>query len=319
MFMLLIAFTLLLWMTGRLLKALYHPRKKLVFKGSTVVVTGGSSGLGLALATEFAKRGAKTVAIIARDKQRLDEAKRAVSDRNLETDVLVYSADATDYEGMAKVAIDMAQKKIVPEYLFCCAGASKPGFFQEQDIALFESILQLNYLGSVYSARAFTKLMTGGGKIILIGSTVSLMGLAGYSEYCPSKYALRGLAECLRQELRPLAIDVHIYFAGTIDSPGLARENETKPEITKALEGGETSDSSPVGRARTLIKGLQRGDFAISSDRLTDAIQALGNGLSLPNNLAFLLNPISAFAGLMWTFYTDYMISEAQKRQKRIM
>ena len=89
----------------------------------------------------------------------------------------------------------------------------------------------------------------------MVSSTLGLMGMIGYTQYAPTKFALRGLAECLRQELIPYGIKTSIYFVSTIKSPGYEKENLTKPNITKLIEDGDSSDSSPEARARTLLKG----------------------------------------------------------------
>lgn len=93
------------------------------------------------------------------------------------------------------------------------------------------------------------------GRIVMVSSTLGLMGMIGYTQYSPTKFALRGLAECLRQELIPYGIKTSIYFVSTIKSSGYEKENLTKPNITKMIEDGDPSDPSPEARARTLIKG----------------------------------------------------------------
>ena len=93
------------------------------------------------------------------------------------------------------------------------------------------------------------------GRIVMVSSTLGLLGMIGYSQYSPTKFALRGLAECLRQELIPYGIKTSIYFVSTIKSPGYEKENLTKPIITKMIEDGDSSDPSPKARAKTLIRG----------------------------------------------------------------
>lgn len=93
------------------------------------------------------------------------------------------------------------------------------------------------------------------GRIVIVSSTLGLMGMIGYTQYSPTKFALRGLAECLRQELIPYGIKTSIYFVSTIKSPGYDKENLTKPKITKMIEDGDTSDPSPEARAKTLLLG----------------------------------------------------------------
>lgn len=93
------------------------------------------------------------------------------------------------------------------------------------------------------------------GRLVLVSSTLGLTGMVGYASYAPTKFAVRGLAECLRQELLPHGISVHIYYVATINSPGYEAENATKPKVTKAIEGAEGSDSRPIARAHTLLNG----------------------------------------------------------------
>lgn len=93
------------------------------------------------------------------------------------------------------------------------------------------------------------------GKIVLVSSTLGLMGLVGYSQYSPMKFAIRGLAETLRSEMLLYGITVHCYFPGTILSPGYEQENRTKPELTKKLEGGPEEGLTPKQCAEGLIKG----------------------------------------------------------------
>lgn len=76
-------------------------------------------------------------------------------------------------------------------------------------------------------------------KIVFVGSTVSMMSFVGYAPYAPGKHALKGLAETLRMEGLLYGIDVHIFLAPTMDSPGLVEENKLKPAITSAIENGD--------------------------------------------------------------------------------
>lgn len=121
--------------------------------------------------------------------------------------------------------------------------------------------MKLNYFGALNSVKAasLTMIQSGqrDGRVVMVSSTLGLMGMIGYSQYSPTKFALRSLAECLRQELLPYGIKVSIYFVSTIASPGYERENLTKPAVTKMIEDGDPSDPSPKARARTLLKGIK--------------------------------------------------------------
>lgn len=156
--------------------------------------------------------------------------------------------------------------------------------------------MTLNYFGTLNSIKATTTSMIRNAvkdsRVVMVSSTLGLMGMIGYSQYSPTKFALRGLAECLRQELLPYGIKVSIYFVSTIASPGYEKENLTKPAITKAIEDGDPSDPSPSARAKTLIRGkatneaciysvgLERNQFFITSDIITDVFRVMASGLS---------------------------------------
>jgi 3-dehydrosphinganine reductase len=145
--------------------------------------------------------------------------------------------------------------------------------------------MQLNYFGALHTARAFaSKMLQSGkrGRIVFVSSTVGLMGMVGYSQYSPTKFALRGLAECLNQEFLPYGITFHVYFVASIKTPGYESEQLTKPGITKELEGKDVSgDQSPEGRANVLIEGLKNNQASITSDFFTQLLLATSDGFNL--------------------------------------
>lgn len=166
------------------------------------------------------------------------------------------------------------------------------------------------------------------GHLVFISSMVGLFGMIGYSQYSPMKFAIRGLAECLRQELLFHNIQVHTYFVGTINSPGLAIENQTKPEILKLLEEGEDPGSQSSGhskfhpreRAKVLLKGIEKGQFAISSDWQSDLFRAGSLGCMPRNNIIMdmFLSVISWFIVPIWRWYADRTIlTFYQKKYKK--
>lgn len=136
------------------------------------------------------------------------------------------------------------------------------------------------------------------------------MGMVGYSQYAPTKFALRGLAESLRQELRPHSINTHIYYVATIDSPGNKVENETKPEITKIIEDGDMSNHSPAARAESLLEGMEAEQFAITSDLLTDLFRCASLGAAPGNN--YICDNLKCFLARIgipaWRRYADRLV-----------
>jgi 3-dehydrosphinganine reductase len=110
------------------------------------------------------------------------------------------------------------------------------------------------------------------GKIIFVSSLLGYMSLIGYASYSPAKHALRGniaqtrprnlftylvagLAETLRSELLLYSITVHIFFPGTMYSPGYIEENKTKPKITLKIEENDEG-LKPEQAAECLLRGV---------------------------------------------------------------
>ncbi|KAL4402762.1 3-dehydrosphinganine reductase [Malassezia pachydermatis] len=91
-----------------------------------------------------------------------------------------------------------------------------------------------------------------------------------------------GLAECLRSELLLYSIDVHIYFPATILTPGLEVENQTKPELTKQIEGTDEGQT-PAQCAAHLLRGVERNEYSIT-DGLIGWLFRISSGGSAPGS-----------------------------------
>jgi len=184
-----------------------------------------------------------------------------------------------------------------PDAMFLCAGKSTPGFFVEQDEDSLRQGMDNGYWVQAWSALAGSKRMVAdrtAGKIIFVSSVLGYMSIIGYSSYSPAKHALRGLAETLRSELLLYSIGVHIFFPGTIYSPGYVEENKTKPKITLKIE--ESDDGlKPEQAAEVLFRGVQNGNFHIASDLIGNMFRSSTRGAT-PHNNAF-LDAIYSFIG----------------------
>ncbi|KAK9718384.1 3-dehydrosphinganine reductase [Basidiobolus ranarum] len=289
--------------------------KKFNPEGKHCYITGGSTGLGKSLAVEMAKRGAH-VTIVARKKETLEQAVAEIKQaRKSQTQEISYvSADVSEKEE-AKRALEEAieqQKGMIPEYVFPCAGLAVPGLFVEQDVETFERTMQLNYFGALYTVHASVKKMIEQnikGKILLVSSTAGLLAFVGYASYSPTKFAIRGLAEVLRNELAMYGIDVHCYFPGNMDTPGLKTENETKPQITKQIEGEESAISPDVA-AQALVQAISENHCFISSDFIGNLARCANKGF-VPSNNVFIdlgLSVISLIAAPIIRLFVDFEV-----------
>lgn len=261
-------------------------------RGKHCYVTGGSAGLGLALAIELTKRGAH-VSIVARNKDRLQTALGAIEKvRQTPKQMLrAYSYSLTDSVSSAaalQAACDDHRGRC-PDAIFLCAGTARPGFFVEEDEDNLRQSMDDAYWVQALPALAAVKRMVRDrvhGKIIFVSSLLGYMSIIGYSSYSPAKHALRGLAETLRSELLLYSISVHIFFPGTIYSPGYLEENKMKPKITLEIEQGDEG-MPPEQSAELLLRGVESGHFHIVSGFQGNIFRASTRG-STPNNNVFL-------------------------------
>jgi 3-dehydrosphinganine reductase len=109
------------------------------------------------------------------------------------------------------------------------------------------------------------------GSVVGISSAAGLIGVFGYSAYAPAKFAVRGLLEVLRLELRPLGIHVGCVCPPDTDTPQLAYENRFKPPETAAIAGAIkpfTADRV----AASIVAGMEHGRFLISPDWQTQVV-----------------------------------------------
>jgi len=111
------------------------------------------------------------------------------------------------------------------------------------------------------------------GHLVFIASAAALIGLVGYSSYSPSKYALRGLADCLRNELLGTGVSVSLGYPPDTDTPGFATENISKPAATTAIsEFFQDTVFKPEVVARAMFKGLQRGRYHLPNPDLVQSL-----------------------------------------------
>lgn len=236
------------------------------FEQKHAIITGGSSGIGKALAKKLVQRGAH-VSLIARTVSTLNTAKSEIMAEKINSvqQVITATADVADAEQITTAIQNVSNQVGVPDLLVTSAGMAYPGYFEELPLEIFTQTMAVNYFGALYSIKAVLPLMKPRhqGQIVLISSGAGLVGIYGYSAYSPSKFALRGLAESLRGELKKAGIGMSIVYPPDTDTPQLVAENRTKPPETKRIT--ETAKLwQPEDVAQVILRGIEKQQFSIT-------------------------------------------------------
>jgi len=199
------------------------------YKNKSVLITGGTSGIGLELARILAARGARLF-LFARSQDNLIntvndlQTVQAGEYHGIPTDV----SDANQVAQSVKQVIEMAG---VPDLLIDCAGAAHPGYVQDLNLEIFRWMMDVNYFGAVFVTKAVLPGMIArkSGYIVNIASLAAVVGMYSYTAYGASKFALRGFSDALRMEMKPHGIQVSIVYPADTDTPQLTYENQYKP------------------------------------------------------------------------------------------
>ncbi len=256
-------------------------------EGRIALVTGGSSGIGLAAARLLAQQGSR-VWLLARRQEVLEEAQakiQAVSGQRCG----IISADVSDWE-QAQAAVEQVTREAgLPDLLINSAGVAYPGYVQEIPLKIFHEMMDVNYFGTLHMVRALLPgmLKRGRGYIVNISSAGGFMTGPGYGAYSPSKYAVRALSDVLRAELKPHGLHVSLVFPPDTDTPQLAYEKSLKtPELLYVSDNARLGPIrwgliSAEEVARAILRGVQRGSYIIlpgtGNKVMYHAIRLLGN------------------------------------------
>ena len=180
------------------------------------------------------------------------------------------SVDVSDREAVTDAFAGAVVERGPVDVLVCSAGVSRPGRFVELDDAVFRSMIDIDYFGTLWSIRAVVPDMVSRrhGSVVGICSAAGLVGVYGYSAYGAAKFAVRGLLESLRTELAPHEVHVGCVYPPDVDTPMLADEAAYKPEETRAIAGAIkplTADRV----ASAVIRGIDRRQAEIFADPAT--------------------------------------------------
>ena len=235
------------------------------YRGKKVFITGGSSGIGEAAAILLASWGAD-VWIGARGEAKLDaalERMRAAGTGGAQR-LGRSSIDVADTASVKATASEVLEGLGGLDVLINNAGIAHPATALQTPDEVYESMMRVNYFGTVHVTRAFLPHFYAQkrGHVCNVGSMLGFMGIYGYTAYAASKYAITGFSDCLRQEFIDHGIGLTVVFPPDTDTPQLAAENEIKPPETKAI-AGEVKMMSAEAVAHAMLRGIAAGKYHV--------------------------------------------------------
>ncbi|CAD6241820.1 unnamed protein product [Miscanthus lutarioriparius] len=275
---------------------------RIPLKGRHVFITGGSSGIGLAMARAAAREGAR-VSILSRNLARLEEARAAIqrdSGRDDGVSVGVHAADVRDAGAVARALEEAGPVDV----LVCNHGVFVSQELERQDMDEIRWMVDTNLMGTIHLVKASLPAMKARaretrlpGSIAIMSSQAAQVGIYGYAAYSASKFALRGLGEALQHEIIAHNIHVSLIFPPDTETPGLEKELKSRTELTNIIagsSGGMKSDDV----AKKALDGIKSAKFIVPCNFEGELLAAATAGLS-PQSSPFMASIEVIGAGLL--------------------
>ncbi len=234
------------------------------FKGKTVVITGASSGIGLALAREFSLLGAN-VAAGARSADKLEEL--AAEIRAKGGSIAVRATDVSREEDCRALVETAAETFGGIDVMICNAGISMRALLDDLDLSVLHRLMDVNFWGTVYCTKyALPWLQKSRGSLVGVSSVAGIHGLPGRTGYSASKYAMTGFLETVRIENLKKGLHVMIacpgFTASNVRYSALTADGSSQGESPRAEEKMMTSEEA----ARRIIRGVARRKRTVLMD-----------------------------------------------------
>ncbi|HIH2747075.1 glucose 1-dehydrogenase [Burkholderia aenigmatica] len=236
----------------------------------TAIITGGSSGIGLATAQRFVDEGAYVV-IVGRRESELDKAVRQIG-RN----VMAIRADVTKPDDLDHLFSVVKEQRGTIDILFANSGAIERRTLDEITPEHYDATFDVNVRGLIFTVQKALPLMVEGASIILTSSIAGIKGLHAHNTYSAAKAAVRSLARTWTVELKGRGIRVNAVRPGAIDTPIIDSQVSTATEAAELR--AEFAAATPLGRigrpeeAASAVLFLASGDssFVTGIDLFVD-------------------------------------------------
>jgi short-subunit dehydrogenase len=221
------------------------------------LITGGTSGIGLAIAKKWGEEGYKVV-ISGRNQAKLNEAAQSLTESGIE--VLAIQADAARQADNERMVSEIISAWGRLDTLVCNAGISMRALFEDIQLDVFKQVMDINFYGTVYAVKyALPHILESKGSIVGISSINGRRGTPARSAYTASKYAMEGFFESLRTEVMKRGVKVLVvcpgFTASNIRNAALtangSRQGESPREEANMMSAEEVAEKT--------YRALQKG------------------------------------------------------------
>ncbi|WFL77621.1 SDR family NAD(P)-dependent oxidoreductase [Altererythrobacter arenosus] len=227
-------------------------------QGKTVWITGASSGIGAALAREWASRGAAVI-LSGRDEARLSEVAADCAE------ALVLPFDVRDDAALAEATSQALQWKGGVDVAVANAGVSQRSQALKTDMQVYRDIIDIDLTAQIAFAQGLIGSMVerGSGSFAFISSIAGKVGVPMRTAYCAAKFGLAGYADALRAELSNKGVSVHVIYPGSIATNisrnALTADGNKRGRSDKVIDEG----IPPEAAAKTMVDAIAAGEREI--------------------------------------------------------
>jgi NAD(P)-dependent dehydrogenase (short-subunit alcohol dehydrogenase family) len=226
-------------------------------EGKVAVITGGSSGIGLATAKRLVREGAH-VFITGRRQSELDKAKAEIGQN-----VTTVQGDVTDLADLDRLYAAVKTEKGVVDILVANAGFIEHAQIFDLSEAHYDKTMDINVKGVVFTVQKALPLMTRGGSIVVVSSIINVKGVPAHGTYAAAKAGVRALVRVWAQELKDKGIRVNTLSPGATETP-IIRGQFDSDEASDAAKNMFAS-MTPLGRLG-LPEELAAAAYFLASD-----------------------------------------------------
>lgn len=250
-----------------------HAKKIKMFQDKVIIITGSSQGIGLKTAEMLVEKGAKVV-INSRSPQKVEKAVAKLKAKSLE--VMGLAGDVSDFHFCEELKKQTLHRFGQIDMLINNAGVASGGRFSELSAVAFQTVVQINLLGSIYPTLAcLDEIKKQKGSILFISSVAGILGLPNYSSYSATKRALVSVAESLKIELMEDGVFVGVNYPGFTENDADKKmvNAQGEEEILRKREGVKVSSLEQT--VKTIIRQLEQKKFRMYSTTSARLIQGM--------------------------------------------